>query len=97
MFSKLKQIKELRDKAKEIQGVLATEIVDTEYKGVSIQMDGNQQVKFVKVTDVALLQDKTRLEAVLADAMNESIKKVQKAMAMKLSKMGNLDLPGMGS
>ncbi len=95
MFNKLKQIKELRDKAKVIQGALAQEVVDVSYKGVTIQMDGNQQVKFVHVTDDALLADKERLQTVLADAMNESIKKVQKAMAMKLSKMGDLGLPGL--
>lgn len=96
MFNKLKQIKELRDKAKVIQSALAEEIINIDYKGVSIQMDGNQQVKFVNITDDALLSDKARLQTVLADAMNEGIKKVQKAMAMKLSKMGDLGLPGMG-
>lgn len=95
MFNKLKQIKELRDKAKVIQGALAQEVIDVSYKGVTIQMDGNQQVKFVRITDDALLTDKERLQTVLADAMNESIKKVQKAMAMKLSKMGDLGLPGL--
>lgn len=95
MFNKLKQIKELRDKAKVIQGALAQEVIDVSYKGVTLQMDGNQQVKFVRITDDALLADKERLQTVLADAMNESIKKVQKAMAMKLSKMGDLGLPGL--
>lgn len=94
MFSKLKQIKDLRDKAKEIQGMLAQEIIDLDYKGVSIQMDGNQNVKFVKVSD-DLLTNKAKLESTLAEAMNESIKKVQKTMATKLSQMGNLDLPGL--
>ena len=94
MFSKLKQIKDLRDKAKEIQTVLAQEIVDVEHKGVTIQMDGNQQVRFVKVSD-ALLTDKVKMEVALADAFNESIKKVQKVMAARLQKMGDLDLPGL--
>lgn len=95
MFNKLKQIKELRDKAKEIQGMLSQEIIDVESKGVAIQMDGNQQVKFVKVNDDSLLSDKARLEKALAEAMNDGIKKVQKTMALKLSKMGDLGLPGL--
>jgi len=95
MFNKLKQIKELRDKAKEIQGMLSQEIIDVENKGVAIQMDGNQDVKFVKINDAGLLADQARLEKVLADTMNESIKKVQKTMALKLSKMGDLGLPGL--
>lgn len=95
MFSKLKQIKELRDKAKEIQGALSQVIVDVEHRGITMQLDGNQNVRFVKVSD-ELMQDKVKLEVALADAFNESIKKVQKAMATHLQKMGNLDLPGLG-
>lgn len=94
MFNKLKQIKELRDKAKEIQSALSQVVVDIEHKGINVQMDGNQQVRFIKISD-ALMADKVKLEVALADAMNESIKKVQKEMAMHLQKMGNLDLPGL--
>ncbi len=95
MFSKLKQIKDLRDKAKIIQGALAEEIIDVELKGVKMQMDGNQHVKFVQISD-EMMQDKTRLEAALVDLINDGVKKVQKAMATKLSKMDGLDLPGLG-
>lgn len=95
MFSKLKQIKDLRDKAKIIQGALAEEIIDVEHKGIKMQMDGNQNVKFVQIND-EMMQDKTRLEAALVDLINDGVKKVQKAMAAKLSKMDGLDLPGLG-
>lgn len=95
MFSKLKQIKDLRDKAKIIQGALAEEIIDVEHKGIKMQMDGNQNVKFVQISD-EMMQDKTRLEAALVDLINDGVKKVQKAMAAKLSKMDGLDLPGLG-
>ena len=96
MFSKLKQIKDLRDKAKQIQSALAEEIIDVEHKGIQLQMDGNQNVKFVRIAD-DLMSDKARLETAMAETINESVKKVQKAMASKLSKMGNLDLPGLGN
>lgn len=94
MFAKLKQIKDLRNKAKEIQGALAQVIIDVEHKGVTMQVDGNQHVRFIKISD-ELMQDKVKLEVALADAMNESIKKVQKAMATHLQKMGSLDIPGL--
>jgi DNA-binding protein YbaB len=94
MFNKLKQIKDLRDKAKEIQGALATEIIDVDYKGIQIQMDGNQVVKFVRISP-DLLTNQSRLETLIAEAFNEGIRKVQKAMAHKLSKMGNMDIPGL--
>lgn len=94
MFSKLKQIKDLRNKAKTIQSALAEEIIDVENKGIKLQMDGNQHVKFVQIPD-ELLSDKTRLETALVDLINDGVKKVQKAMANKLSKMDGLDLPGL--
>ena len=94
MFGKLKQIKDLRDKAKMIQGALAEELIEVEHRGVTIQMDGNQTIKSIHLAD-NLMTDKTKLEVALADALNTTIKKVQKAMAYKLQKMGGLDIPGL--
>ena len=94
MFNKLKQIKDLRDKAKKIQAVLGDEMIEHETKGVKITMDGNQKVHTIIVSD-ELLQDKTRMEAALVDAVNETVKKVQKAMAMKLQQSGDFDFPGL--
>lgn len=94
MFNKLKQIKDLRDKAKTIQSTLGDEIIEHSTRGITITMDGNQQVKTIHIED-ALLADKTGLESAITDAMNETVKKVQKAMAKKLQEMGGLDLPGL--
>ncbi len=94
MFNKLKQIKDLRDQAKKIQSVLGDEMIEHETKGVKITMDGNQKVHTIIVSD-ELLQDKTRMEASLVDAVNETVKKVQKAMALKLQQSGDFDFPGL--
>lgn len=94
MFNKLKQIKDLRSKAKTIQSALAEELIEVNSKGINIKMDGNQKLHSITVAD-HLMQDKTRLESAMVDAFNESIKKVQRAMAMKLQKMGDLDIPGL--
>lgn len=94
MLNKLKQFKDLRDKAKAIQAALAEEMIEQTTKGVTIKMDGNQQVHEIHFDD-AMLQDKTRLQAAIIDAFNDSIKKVQKTMAMKLQQMGDLDIPGL--
>jgi DNA-binding protein YbaB len=94
MFNKLKQIKDLRDKAKKIQSTLAEEMIEHSSKGITVTMDGNQKVHTIHVSD-ELLQDKTRLEAAMVDAINETVKKVQKAMAAKLQQSGDFDLPGL--
>jgi DNA-binding protein YbaB len=95
MFNKLKQIKDLRSQAKKIQSTLSDEMIEHSTKGITITMDGNQNMKTIHISD-DLMSDKTRLEAALIDASNETIKKVQKAMAMKLQSMGDLNLPGLG-
>lgn len=94
MFNKIKQIKDLRSKAKKMQSALAEEMVEETTKGITIQMDGNQKVHSIKISD-DMMHDKARLEAAIIEAINSTIKKVQKKMAMKLQKMGDLDLPGL--
>ena len=57
-------------------------------------MDGNQKVHEITIDD-SLMSNKDKLESALVDSFNETVKKVQKAMAMKLQKMGDIDLPGL--
>ncbi|MFA5936152.1 MAG: YbaB/EbfC family nucleoid-associated protein [Patescibacteria group bacterium] len=95
MFSKLKQFKDLRDKAKSIQSVLADERIEgsSGWGKVKIVMDGNQKVSSVTI-DQELMSDKTRLEGLVKEAVNDSVEKVQKVMASKLKDLGGLDLAG---
>jgi DNA-binding protein YbaB len=97
IFSKLKQYKELRDQAKEMQTTLAKESVyaDTAGGKIQVMMDGNQAVNGVSVDPEYLAPNrKTELEKALKDAFNSAIKKSQMAMAKKAKEMGKLDLPG---
>ncbi|MFH0840711.1 MAG: YbaB/EbfC family nucleoid-associated protein [bacterium] len=90
MFNKLKQIKDLRSQAKTMQGILAKETVTEESHGITITMDGNMEVKSVKVSDSA----KNNLEQNIQEAINETIKKAQRVMAKKMQEMGQM--PGLG-
>lgn len=98
MFSKLKQFKDLRDKAKEMQNVLAQETVhaDGAHGKINIMMDGNQQVNALEI-DPELVQPgkKEELERSLRETFNSAIKKSQMAMAKKAKEMGKLNLPGL--
>lgn len=99
MFSKLKQYRDLRNQAKEMQGVLAKETVyaDTAGGKVQIIMDGNQQVNGVSIDPEFLAPSrKTDLEKAVRDAINSAVKKSQMAMAKKAKEMGKLDIPGLG-
>ncbi len=98
MFEKLKQFKDLRDKAKVLQTALATEKVDGSgaWGKVKIEMDGNQTVTSVDVHEELLqASEKNRLQDAIKEALNDALKKAQKKMMEKMREMGGLNLPGM--
>jgi len=93
MFSKLKQFKDLRDKAKTIQNALGQERIEGSagWGKVKISMDGNQRVTSVSI-DQDVLSDKSKTETLVKEAVNDAVEKVQKVMAGKLKDLGGLDL-----
>lgn len=98
MFSKLKQFKDLRDKAKTLQTALAdVEVEGTSSMGkITVTMDGNQTIKSVHIDDSLIdLAHKSKLEEGIADACNDAIKKGHKKMAEAMKGMKGFDLPGM--
>jgi hypothetical protein len=95
MFSKIKQIQELKSQANQIKKALAEESAEGSgaWGKIKITMDGNQEVKKVDIAD-DLLGDKAKLEAGIAEATNDAIKKVQRVMAQKMSSLG-MNFPGL--
>ncbi len=93
MFNKLKQFKDLRSKAKNIQNVLSQESAEgtAGWGKVKIRMDGNQKILSVTI-DPEVLSDKTKLEDMIREAGNDAIQKIQKIMSTKLREVGGLDL-----
>lgn len=96
MFEKLKQFKDLREKAKDIQGMLAEEkITATAAWGkIKMEMNGNQEVLSVTI-DPELLSSKEKMENAIKEVTNEAIKKAQKIMAEKMMKDGGFKMPNM--
>ena len=95
MFSKIKQVQELRSQANQIKKALAEESAEGVggWGKIKITMDGNQEVKKVEIAD-DILGDKAKLESGIAEATNDAIKKVQRVMAQKMSSLG-MKFPGM--
>ncbi len=96
MFNKLKQVKDMRDKAKKLQSMLAEESVEASaaWGKVKVVMDGNQTVQSVEI-DQEMLSDKKKLEDAMKDVYNDAVKKAQKAMVEKMRKSGDLNIPGL--
>ncbi len=90
MFNKLKQLKDLRSQAKQMQSALSGESITSEKNGIAITMDGNMSITKVNINpDLA----KESLETAIKDATNDAIKKTQKLMAKKMQEMGGF--PGL--
>ena len=87
MFNKLKQFKDLRNQAKTLQNALAQESIEYERSGIKAVMNGNMEITQLTInTDIA----KESLENILAEVINETIKRAQKIMAKKVQEMGGL-------
>lgn len=96
MFSKLKQVKDLRRQAKTIQSTLAEEKVTITYKECSLTMDGNQKILSVSLDNKYLTPDqKEKLEHIVKELYEQATKKVQKIMIEKMKKQGDFKLPGL--
>ena len=97
MFNKLKQFKDLRSQAKQLQNALKQETIEVEKRGVKIVMDGNQEiVSYTVASDLLFPDKKSDLEKALKDANNAAIEKTKRVMAQKMQSMGGLDKFGLG-
>ncbi len=96
MFNKLKQFKELRSQAKTLQNALKEERVTVEKGGVTITMDGNQEIAAVSVNpDLLSLEKKHQLENAIKEANTAAIEKTKRIMAKKMQSMGGLERLGL--
>lgn len=94
MFEKLKQYRDLRNKAKELQNLLAQETVEVERNGTKLIMNGNQEITLLEINPDYLSPDKKKeLEETIKDLTNEAIKKIQRVAAQKMQSLGGLNLP----
>ncbi len=95
MFSKLKQIKDIRQQAKTIQNTLSQERVEATaaWGKIKMVMNGNQEIENISI-DPELLdpQKKDEVEKAIKEVVQDGIKKVQKIMSSKIRE-GNIKLP----
>lgn len=99
MFNKLKQFKDLRDQAKQLQEVLSQEQVTSSAASgkVQITMDGNLVILSINIDPEMLAPDKKeKLESALKEAHADVLKNMQRRMALKMKEMGGLpNFPGL--
>lgn len=99
MFNKLKQFKDIRDQAKEMQNVLSQESVTVKTAGgkIVLTMNGNLEMTGLAI-DESLLSPgmQTKVQDGVKEAHKDALKKMQRVMATKMKEMGGLpEIPGL--
>jgi hypothetical protein len=91
MFNKLKQFKDLRNQAKQLQGELAQETAEgtAEWNKIKVLANGNMEILSVQIDPELISVDKKeKLENGIKEAANSAIKKAQSLMAEKVKSSG---------
>lgn len=99
MFNKLKQFRDMRTQAKDLQSKLSQESATgtAAFNKVSITMDGNLTITNLTIdNELMVVEKKQKLIDALRDAHGDVMKKVQRIMATKMKEMGGLpNIPGL--
>ncbi|MFH0854230.1 MAG: YbaB/EbfC family nucleoid-associated protein [bacterium] len=98
MFEKLKQFKDLRDQAKQMQNALSKETADGSgaWGKVKLTMDGNMEITKIEIAD-EIMANKEKLINSIIEAHKDAMKRIQKIMAKKMQEMGGLgNFTGLG-
>ncbi|HOX96902.1 MAG TPA: YbaB/EbfC family nucleoid-associated protein [bacterium] len=90
VFSQLKQIKDLKSQAKQMQAQLSTisETVEVGWSDkIRLTINGNQKFTKIEVDQNLLNPDKkNKLEELMLEGANKAVEKVQKIMAEQMMK-----------
>lgn len=97
MFEKAKDLYKLQKQARQIKKELKNTHIEAEQEGVTVTINGEQEIISVKISDEAMANKKS-LEENLEKALNKAIKKSQQigAELMKGVMGSDFGLPGMG-
>lgn len=92
MFDKARNMYKIQKQAKEIKGKLKSTHIEAEQDGVTVTINGEQEVISIMISDEAMA-DKKRLENSIEKCFNKAVKKSQQIGAeMMKSVMGDMGM-----
>jgi DNA-binding protein YbaB len=93
MLGKLKEFKDMRDKAKVLQDMLSGESATGTKDGVAVTVDGTFMITGIAIDDTLLAPaQKDKLQKAIKDAHKDAMGTLQRTLAAKMK-----DMPGMPS
>ena len=95
-MNKFKDLYQLQKQAKIIKKKLQSTHIEAEVEGVTVTVDGQQEIISVEFTDDAM-QNKKKMQGSLVKALNKAIKRSQQYGADEMKDvMGDMGLGGAG-
>jgi len=99
MFDKAKNLYKIQKEARRIKNELKNTHIEAETEGVTVTIDGEQEVIKIEITDEAIqkaVEKKRALEEALEKTFNKAIKRSQQIGAEKMKDiMGDMNIPGL--
>lgn len=95
MFGNISQLLEMKKKADELRTKLETITVTETTNGVTIDCNANRKILAVHIEE-HLLNDKSRLELTITDAVNNALASAEKAAMGDLAAIAG-GMPGLGN
>ena len=96
MFDKAKDMYKLQKQARKIKKELKNTHIEAEHEGVTVTVNGEQEVIKIEISDEAIT-NKKKVEESLIKATNKAIKRSQQIGAELMKEvMGDINIPGMG-
>jgi len=90
MFNKLKQFKNLRSQAKNMQKKMEAESLEVEKGGIKITINGANEILELEIAD-ELLKDKEKLVNTIKSVFKDAVSKMQRQIAKKMLRKGKID------
>jgi len=97
MFDKVKDVYNLQKQARQLKKELKNTHIEAEVDGVTVVIDGEQEVVSIAISAEAG-QNPKHLSESMVKACNKAIKKSQQIAAEKMKPlMGSMNMPGLGA
>jgi len=96
MLKMIKEAAAMKSRLAEMEKSLRAQVIEIEYKGVKVKLNGKSEMLDIKLSPELLREDASVIEKNILFAMQQGLKKSQDAMEQEARKItGGLKIPGL--
>ncbi|MCL2485392.1 MAG: YbaB/EbfC family nucleoid-associated protein [Endomicrobia bacterium] len=96
LFKMAKEAMAMRSKLSDMEKKLKAQVINTEYKGIKIQVNAKNEFLSFEMPEELLKEKKDKIEKLVLEAFTAAGKKAQDVMAEEAKKLtGGMKIPGL--